>query len=173
MKERISAVYKILNTVTGDFYIGSSRNVKQRWAAHKCPSVWKQHPNNPMYKDMQKYGVDRFRFQILVPVMPEYLTQIEQELIEMLNPTYNNNNAKGWNVERYKEAIRKAIRKYQQSEKGKKASRKYYSQLCEYNGETLTLKALICRFQRAGIEHPTLEAKKYLITTTQKQIETE
>ena len=215
MKEIISAVYKIVNTVTGDFYIGSSRNVKRRWAQHKCPSVWKKHPNNPMYKDMQKYGVESFSFQILVPVLPEYLTQVEQEFIEMLNPTYNNNNAKGWDTEQYKEtirkykqsekgkesirkanrkyqqsekgkkanrkyqqsekgkkAIRKANRKYQQSEKGKKAIRKYYNQLCEYNGETLTLKALICRFQRAGIEYATLEAKKYLVITTQKQNET-
>ena len=212
----ISAVYKILNTVTGDFYIGSSRNVKRRWAQHKYPSVWKHHPNNPMYKDMQKYGVDRFMFQILVPVMPEYLTQVEQEFIEMLNPTYNNNNAKGWNTEKYKEsnrkykqsekgketirkairkykqsekgkeanrkyqrsekgkeAIRKAIRKYRHSEKGKEANRKYFSKLCEYNDETLTLIALICRFQRMKIPHATLEAKKYLITTTQKQNETE
>ena len=168
MKEIISAVYKIVNTVTGDFYIGSSRNVKRRWAVHKCPSVWKQHPNNPMYKDMQKYGVESFSFQILVPVMPEYLTQVEQEFIEMLNPTYNNNNAKGWDTEQYKETNRK----YKQSEKGKKAIRKYYNQLCEYNGETLTLKALICRFQRAGIEYATLEAKKYLVITTQKQNET-
>lgn len=185
MKE-ISAVYKIVNTVTGDFYIGSSRNVKQRWAVHKAPSTWKHYPNKPLYQDMQRYGVDKFMFQILVPVMPEHLTQVEQEYIEMLNPTYNNNNAKGLNVERYKETNRKYqhsekykeyMKKYQQSEKHKeyikKYQNKYYSQLCEYNGETLTLKALICRFQRAGIEYPTLEAKKYLVITTQKQIETE
>ena len=153
--KKISAVYKIMNEVTGDFYIGSSKNVRRRWKEHKSPSVWKQHPNNPMYKDMQKYGVDKFMFQILVPVMPEYLTQVEQEFIKMLNPTYNNNNAKGWDVEKRKEA-----------------SRKYYSKLCEYNGETLTLNALTCRFKRMKIPHAMLEAKKYLITTTQKQIET-
>ena len=193
MKEIISAVYKIVNEVTGDFYIGSSRNVKRRWAQHKYSSTWKQHPNNPMYKDMQTYGVDKFMFQILVPVMPENLKQVEQEFIEMLNPTYNNNNAKGWNTERHKESIRKyhqsekgkeANKKYFQSEKGKetlkkyfqsekyrKTKRKYHSQLCEYNGETLTLITLAMRFQRMKIPHPTLEAKKYLITTTQEQIE--
>lgn len=37
MKEKISAVYKIVNEVTGDFYIGSSKNVKNRWADHKKP----------------------------------------------------------------------------------------------------------------------------------------
>lgn len=35
---KISAVYKIVNKVTGDFYIGSSKDVKRRWIQHKCPS---------------------------------------------------------------------------------------------------------------------------------------
>ena len=164
-KEKISAVYKIVNEVTGDFYVGSSKDVKRRWTEHKNPSEWKRKSNNPMYKDMQKYGVDKFRFQILCPVMPEYLKQVEQECIELLKPTYNNNNAKGWDVERQKETRKK----YQQSEKGKetsrKASKKYDNQLCSYNGETLTLSTLRMRFQNAGIPHATLEAKKYLKET--------
>lgn len=40
---KVSGVYKITNTVTGDFYIGSSKNVKRRWTEHKCPSNWKKH----------------------------------------------------------------------------------------------------------------------------------
>ena len=165
--ERISAVYKIVNEVTGDSYIGSSRNVYRRWMEHKYPSTWNRHPNSKLYQDMEKYGVDKFRFQILVPVMPEYLKQVEQELIEMLKPTYNNINAKGQDTERHK----KSNKKYRQSGKGKKVSRKaqkkYNNQLCSYNGETLTLNALRKRFQYAGIEHPVIEAKKYLINTTQ------
>ena len=31
---KVSAVYKIVNTVTKDFYIGSSKNVKKRWVEH-------------------------------------------------------------------------------------------------------------------------------------------
>lgn len=154
-KNKISAVYKIVNTVTGDIYVGSSKNVMKRWANHKCPPKWNEHPNNPLYLDMRKYGVDKFRFQILAPVMPEYLTQVEQEFIDLLHPTYNNNNANGQNVERYK--------KWHQSEKGKEAYRKYHSQLCSYNGETLTLNTLSARFRKVGIEHPTIEAKKYLL----------
>ena len=192
MKEKISAVYKIVNTVTGDSYIGSSRNVDARWVAHKCQSVWKNKPNNKMYQDMKRYGVDKFRFQILAPVMPEYLKQVEQELIEILKPSYNDRNAKGLNVEREKEtikeyqqsekckesqkkyyrtekgkeALKKSRNKYFQTEKGKRALRKYqkkyYNQLCEYNGEILTLKALISRFLKQRIAHPTQEARKYL-----------
>ena len=39
---KISAVYRIVNTVTNDFYIGSSKNVKKRWQSHKNPSNWKE-----------------------------------------------------------------------------------------------------------------------------------
>ena len=176
---KISAVYKIVNTVTGDFYVGSSKDVKDRWVNHKCPSMCKKHPNNKMYQDMQKYGVDKFRLQILAPVMEEHLKQVEQEFIEMLKPTYNNYNAKGFDVERRKASMKKGRKKYKQSEKGKevnrkylqtekgkevlrKAQKKYYSQMCSYNGETLTLGALRTRFSKAGIPHPVLEARKYL-----------
>lgn len=175
-------MYKIVNTVTGEFYVGSSRDVMRRWNQHKRKSVWKRYPNNPMYLDMQRYGVDKFRFQILAPVMEEYLKQVEQEFIDLIQPTYNNNSARCRDVERYKEADRKyhreyyrsnkeemlkANRKYRQTDKGKevhhKANRMYMNQLCSYKGETLTLNALSTRFRKAGIEHPTQEAKKYLI----------
>lgn len=165
--KKISAVYKITNTVTNDFYVGSSKNVKLRFMQHKCPSVWKKQPNNPLYQDMQKYGVDKFDFQILANVEPEQLKETEQEFIEKLQPTYNRNRAKGWDVEKYKKSTRRAMRKYHQSEKGRKtdikARDKYNKQLCSYNGETLTLNTLSARFYRVGIEYPTLEAKKYLL----------
>ena len=157
---KISAVYKIVNTVTGEFYIGSSNDVKRRWKDHRCPSRWKQQSNNKLYQDFQKFGLDNFDFQVLCPVMPEYLTQVEQELIEMLQPTYNNYSAKGLDTERYKEADRR----YRQSEKCKETHKKYRNQLCSYNNETLTLGALSKRFLRKGLKHPTLEAKKYLLS---------
>ena len=173
---KIRAVYKITNTITGDFYIGSSKNVKRRWESHKWPSRWKQYPNNPMYQDMQKYGIDKFVFEILAEVEVEKLKEAEQEFIEKLQPTYNSNRANGWDIERRKEANRKASRKYEKTDKRKKAKKEYektdkrkeykkqyQNQLCCYNGETLTLSALRMRFRRQGIEHPQIEAKKYLL----------
>ena len=147
--QKICGIYKITNTITGDFYIGSSKNVKQRLAQHKCPSRWKQCKNNPMYQDMQKYGVDKFVFEVLEVVEvvePEKLKEMEQRFIETLKPTYNSNRANGFDVERRKEY-----------------KKQYYNQLCCYNGETLTLHALRDRFRRKGIVHPQLEAKKYLL----------
>ena len=152
---KVSGVYKITNTATNDFYIGSSKDVKRRWKEHKCPSVWNECPNNPMYLNMQEYGVEKFEFEILEEVEPEHLKETEQQFIETLKPTYNNYNAKGLNIDKYKE--------YQKSDKRKEYQKEYKNQLCCYNGETLTLNALSSRFQRAGVEHPTLEAKKYIL----------
>ena len=160
---KIIAVYKITNTITGDFYIGSSKDVKHRWANHKCQSTWNKCPNNPLYLDMQKYGLDKFVFEIIEEVEPALLKEIEQQFIEKLKPTYNNYNANGWDFERHKEYQKE----YQKTDKGKetnrKARNKYNNQLCNYNGQTLTLNALSMRFWRQGIDHPTLEAKKYLM----------
>ena len=198
----IIGIYKITNTITGDFYIGSSKNVKSRLAAHKCQSTWKQCPNNPMYLDFQKYGLDKFVFEILEEVEIEHLKEVEQEFIEKMHPTYNDRNANSLDVENRKEynkeyqksekykQYRKEYQKsekykeyqkeyqktdkfkeyqkeYYKSERGKeslkKAQNKYQNQLCSYNGEILTLGTLSKRFARAGIPHPTLEAKKYLL----------
>ena len=139
MAEIIIGIYKITNTVTGDFYIGSSKNIENRWINHKCPSTWKRHPNNPMYLDIQKYGTDKFVFEILEEVEITHLKEKEQQFIEKMHPTYNSYNAKGLDVD------------------------KYDNQLCRYNSETLTLNALRKRFKKSGIEHPTIEAKKYLV----------
>ena len=156
---KICAVYKITNTITGDFYIGSSKNVKNRWMSHKKPSTWNKCPNNQLYLDMKKYGVDKFELQILEEAEIEQLKEQEQWFIELLKPTYNNNNAKGWDIERRKEYNRK----YNKSDKCKEYRKQYYNQLCLYNGETLTLKALSMRFMRKGIDNTTAEAKKYLL----------
>ena len=146
----ISGIYKITNTITGDFYIGSSKNIKRRWKDHKCSSAWNKCQNNPLYLDMKKYGLDKFVFEILEEAEVEQLKEKEQQFIEMLKPTYNDIRANGRDIERYKETNRKSCNKYKH-------------QLCSYNGETLTLNALSIRFRRQGIDHPTLEAKKYLL----------
>ena len=170
---KTSGVYKITNTVTGDFYIGSSKGVKERWKNHKCPSALKNRPNNPMYQDFQKYGVEKFDFEILAEVEAEQLKETEQKFIETLKPTYNSNNAKGLDFERHKEYMKeyeksdkcKKYRKeyHKKSDKYKKYQKEYNNQLCSYNGEILTLRALYLRFYKAGIEYPTKEAKKYLL----------
>lgn len=63
--KKINGVYKITNTVTGDFYIGSSIDIKKRWYEYKSPSQWVQLPKSRLYQDMAKYGKDNFLFEIV------------------------------------------------------------------------------------------------------------
>ena len=147
---KICGIYKITNTITGDFYIGSSKNIKERWAHHKCPSSWNDNPNSPMYQDMKNYGTDKFEFQVIEEVEESFLKEREQYFIETLKPTYNDRNANGWDFDKYK--------KY-----NKEYNKEYHNQLCYFNNETLTLNALSTRFRRQGISNPSAEARKYLI----------
>ena len=161
MAEKIIGVYKITNTATNDSYIGSSKDVRSRWAVHKCKSTWKNYPNKQLYKDMMKYGVDKFELQILAEVEPEYLKEAEQKFIETLKPAYNNRNANGLNIERKKE-YQKEYK--QNNEKCKEYQKKYDNQPCLYNGEVLTFATLASRFRKSGVEHSKIEAKKYILT---------
>lgn len=154
---KISGVYKITNIETNECYVGSSKNIKMRLAVHKCLSTWKKEPNKKLYIAFQQYGLDKFKFEIVEETTN--LKEREQYWIDLLKPSYNNYRAFGFDFERHKE--------YEQSEKRKEYLKEYIkeyqNQLCIYNGEKLTLNALSLRFYKAGIEHPKLEAKKYLI----------
>ena len=136
--QKICGIYKITNTITGDFYIGSSKDINRRWADHKKLSTWNRYPNNQLYKDMQKYGIENFVFEILAEVEVDSLKEAEQQFIELLKPTYNSNRANGWDFERYKESQkeyrksdkykeshRKSSRKYNKSDKGKNYQKQY------------------------------------------------
>ena len=159
--KKIYIIYKFTNTVTGDFYIGS-QSIKIRCANQKYQSVWIAIPNYQLSYDMNKYGDDKFDFEILAEVEEEELKETEQKFIETLKPTYNKMNEEDLDIERYK----KTQKEYNKTDKCKTYQKEYYNQLCYYNGETLTLNALGARFRRRGLSNPTAEAKKYLIGVT-------
>lgn len=188
---KLSGVYKLTNIITGDCYIGSSKNIKLRWTNHKCPSTWAQYPNSRMYHDMAQYGLDNFKFEIIEETTPEERKSREQYYIETLNPSYNSNNANGRDLEKYKERCKEWYKAHREehlyrTKKYNNAHReemliKYKEwckvhreeilgglkrrndQLCLYRDEILTINALSHRFHRQGIPHAWLEAKKYLI----------
>ena len=154
-QNKISGVYKITNNITGDFYIGSSKNIKHRWAVHRSISVWKLRPGMKLYQAFIKYGLNNFTFDIIEETTD--LHNREQYYIEQLNPSYNNLYAKGRNTERRKE--------WKKTNRDKQLAKMkdYNNRICFYEGETLTLNALSKRFRRQGIANPCKEAKKYLL----------
>ena len=186
---KIAGVYKITNNITGDFYIGSSKDIKLRWVSHRNPAAQKRLPNSKLYKAMAEFGLDNFKFEVLEETAD--LKEREQYWIEKLKPSYNNNWAKGLDIERSKETHKEwhkshrnehltKMKDYYYTHRDKQLSKRkdhyythrdehlakckaYRSRLCLYEGETLTLNTLSSRFCRQGIPQPTLEAKKYLI----------
>jgi group I intron endonuclease len=65
--ERHAAVYLILNTVNGKFYVGKSVNPDARWKRHR--HVARRGPDHREFKvlhaAMRKYGIENFRFDVL------------------------------------------------------------------------------------------------------------
>lgn len=192
-QNKISGVYKITNTITGDFYIGSSKDIKLRWANHKSPSQWKRSPNVKLYQAFIKYGLNNFTFDIIEET--NNLKEREQYWIEQLKPTYNDRHANGKDTDRCKETIRRCNKEWNKIHRDNELARKkdyyythrdeqlakskdyYYThrderltkkkernnRLCLYAGETLTLAALSKRFSHQGIAYPYKKAKEYLI----------
>ena len=82
---------------------------------------------------------------------------------------------KEYNKEYHKtDRFKEYMKEYNKSDKFKKYQKEYYkeyhNQLCFYNGEKLTLCALSKRFSKAGIPHPQIEAKKYLLNKPKDNI---
>lgn len=142
MKEnKITGIYKITNIITGEFYIGSSKNIKQRWVSHKNPAFQAQHPNVKLYQVITQYGLDNFTFEIIEET--NNLKEREQYWVDQLKPSYNVRRANG-----------RAIEQYKQRE----------NRLCLYKGTILKLSALRKKFQRQGLPHSYMEAIKYLLS---------
>lgn len=82
----ITGIYKITNTITNDFYIGQAKNIKKRFYNHRC----KKHYSNPkLHDDIEKYGIENFRLDVLEECSIEELRTKELQYIHELNPQYN------------------------------------------------------------------------------------
>ena len=167
---KISGIYQIINKISGDFYIGSSIDLEKRKKEHFRESTWKQNPNKPLYKDMKQYGKNNFLFKPIWLCDPTELKKYEQIAIEKYNPKYNIIAAcTGMSKEEYHKQYRKEnsdkIKQWykKHADNRKQYYKQYDSQKCLYKNELLSLSALRTRFYRKGIEHPALEAKKYLL----------
>lgn len=59
-------IYKIENKLTKEVYIGQSRNIKRRWLQHKNNYLARAKIRKyPLYRDMRRYGIDNFSFEII------------------------------------------------------------------------------------------------------------
>ncbi len=81
----------IKNLLTGDFYIGSTINIKERWETHSAKLKYSKHTNKFLQNALNKYGFSYFIFGVIEFCDRESLIKREQYYIDNLNPRYNLN----------------------------------------------------------------------------------
>lgn len=84
-----SGIYKIINIQNGKFYIGSANNLKRRKTEHFYYLKYNKHINKILQNSVNKYGINNFRFEILVQCPKEYCIKLEQWFMDNLKPNFN------------------------------------------------------------------------------------
>jgi group I intron endonuclease len=82
-------IYKISNTISGKFYIGSSFKMAKRKCNHFSSLRNNRHGNRHLQNAWNKYGEDTFIWEVLEETTKEVLIQREQFYIDTLKPEYN------------------------------------------------------------------------------------
>lgn len=86
-----SGVYKIINEITNNFYIGSSVNVERRKKEHFNLLRKNKHNNKHLQNSFNVYGEKNFQFVIVEYCNKEECVIKEQCFINELKPSYNIN----------------------------------------------------------------------------------
>lgn len=79
MPEEICGIYAITNTITGDSYIGSSRQIHNRWNAHRNALNKGKHARKSFNEAWAKYGADVFTFTVLEIVEDKRQSLLDRE----------------------------------------------------------------------------------------------
>ena len=122
-----TGVYKITNLVNGKVYIGASKDIERRWWEHK------KRVNSPIHSDLETYGLDNFKFEVLLECPEDMLAQWERDMICLYDADdpekgYNSPKDRSYNLKLY-EALKgrphasfseETKRKMSEAKKGRK-----------------------------------------------------
>ena len=81
-----SGIYKIINLSNLKFYIGSSKNIQQRWLRHLKDLKNNCHHNIHLQRSFNKYGIDNFHLEIIEATSD--LLNREQYYLDLWKPYY-------------------------------------------------------------------------------------
>ena len=87
---KICCVYRLTNTITGRFYIGSTINFKSRMKYHRYNYL--RNPNKELGGDIERYGWAAFKAEILEVCTHENVRERERYYIEALKAVENGYN---------------------------------------------------------------------------------
>ena len=118
-----SGIYRIVNKINGKGYVGSSKDLVDRWRRHKRLLQDNKHHSNHLQYAWNKYGEDKFEFVILEYIDgskgQKYLREREQYWIDFYNAS---NPEKGYNISKKSQCI--DIPPYERTEEHKEKMRK-------------------------------------------------
>lgn len=84
---KVSGIYRITNKLNGKFYIGSAKNLANRFATHRKDLRKDQHHNTHLQAAWNKYGGDAFEFTVEEVVQSaDLLFDREQFYLDSLKP---------------------------------------------------------------------------------------
>lgn len=81
-----SGIYKITNTITNKFYIGSTKDADKRWYDHKRELSLNIHINPKLQHSWNYHGQDKFLFEMIEEVSEDKLIEREQYYLDTLKP---------------------------------------------------------------------------------------
>jgi group I intron endonuclease len=84
-----SGIYKIVNKLNGDFYIGQSYQFWKRKSDHWYRLTKSHHDNPHLQCAWNKYGGENFEFVPILVCEKEELTYYEQKCVDIFKPHYN------------------------------------------------------------------------------------
>jgi len=85
----ISGVYQVVNIANDKRYIGSSVNLKNRWAHHKSRLNNGKHGNQHLQRAWNRYGEESFEFEVICYCSRNKTIEFEQFFLDTRHPEYN------------------------------------------------------------------------------------
>lgn len=98
-------IYKIVNTLNGNTYVGQSSNIEQRFIDHKKNLKKNQHDNPYLQNAWNKYGSESFEFSIIELCSTDQLTILEQFHAD----TLKEQNVTLYNIGKYFDSPRRGV----------------------------------------------------------------
>lgn len=93
---KVCGIYKITNIKNNKIYIGSSKNILQRWRNHIKELESNKHKNIYLQNDWNEFKKENFIFEVLKECAEEIRYSVEQEYLNNLMPFYRTGN--GYNI---------------------------------------------------------------------------
>lgn len=88
----VGGIYKITNKITGNCYIGKSKDIRKRFKAHIQEMRRGYRSNKKWAEDIRLYGIEVFEYELLehIPSKEEfYMATAEREWVQRIKPQYN------------------------------------------------------------------------------------